>query len=1091
MRSADAHPGPGAAPPEEQSRLLRSLHELSVTTSRSVDADELVKRVAHSACQLLAADAVSLYLWDDSSDCLVPVYSNDPRVDEQPLRPGEGAAGQALARLEPILVQDYATYEHAVPWASRRGLQSVEAVPLLVGDRPIGVLVASFYHRVPLGPNEERLLALLAAHLAPALEAARLYAASDLERQRERVLREITQALAANLTEREVLALAVRHSARLLRAPYARIWLLEPDGELSCAAAEGFVHSGTFSRRLERDSTSGRVARQQIVNLENAPAETSWRFNREFGERTGLSAYLGAGLWRAGQSLGVLEVMRQTQRRFDPSEEQLLVSVANAVAVAVSNARTHAAVERLAREAERRATALAESELLLRSVYDAIGSGVLVFDSQELVINANAAAEEILGRNVTSLVGMHSGDFKPAIGKDGSPMPPDQRPFAVAARTGVAVRKIVFQIERPDGQRRWVQVDAVPLFDGEGDLRRVISSFIDITDRKRSEAALHERDTILEAVAFAAEQLLTAPDWEQSIDAVLRELGAATGVSRVYIVPGAAEEPEGFGAHQWTAGGISPRQLDSQSGSYLQASGLHRWEAILREGSIVQGQSSQFPPDEQEVLASQGVCSLMVVPVFAGETWWGFVGFDDCREERTWAVGAVEVVRTAAGTIGAAILRRRAEAERLQLVREQSARAAAEAAQARFAFLAEASRLLAASLDYTTTLQSVAHLAVPTLADYCAVDMRQPDGSVWRVATAHVDPETEDWLRARGLGQVTDPNGPDRVARVIRTGEPLLFRSLPEEGTPAWVREARRVAPDRPIHFTSGLMVPLYTRAGLAGVITCLALRQRRPYDARDLSLAQDLARRCSMAIENADLYREAREAISIRDEFLSVAAHELKTPMTSLRGYAQLLEREFQRSESPNPVRAARAALTIQVQADKLARLVGQLLDVSRIQSGMLAIQREQTDVTELVRGAVDAARNQLREHTILFDAPGGLVLEIDPLRIEQVVTNLLDNAIKYSPEGGQIEVSVSADDGFVDLSVRDHGVGVPIEHRGHIFDRFYQAHAGGPLTSMAGMGLGLYISRQIVELHGGSITAEYPDDGGTRLNVKLPRLA
>jgi signal transduction histidine kinase len=111
-----------------------------------------------------------------------------------------------------------------------------------------------------------------------------------------------------------------------------------------------------------------------------------------------------------------------------------------------------------------------------------------------------------------------------------------------------------------------------------------------------------------------------------------------------------------------------------------------------------------------------------------------------------------------------------------------------------------------------------------------------------------------------------------------------------------------------------------------------------------------------------------------------------------------------------------------------------------------------------------------------------------LDPLRIEQVLTNLLDNAIKYSPDGGQIHISLSREADNVRLSVRDHGVGVPVEHRGHIFDRFYQAHAGGPLTSMAGMGLGLYISRQIVELHGGSIDAEFPDDGGTRLVVSLP---
>src|SRR5205085_1263978 len=158
----------------------------------------------------------------------------------------------------------------------------------------------------------------------------------------------------------------------------------------------------------------------------------------------------------------------------------------------------------------------------------------------------------------------------------------------------------------------------------------------------------------------------------------------------------------------------------------------------------------------------------------------------------------------------------------------------------------------------------------------------------------------------------------------------------------------------------------------------------RAAFDTRDLNLAQDLARRCSMAIDNAQLYRDAREAISVRDEFLSVAAHELKTPMTSLRGYAQLLGREFERDEVPNPERARRAAVTIQVQADKLGRLVSQLLDISRIQSGRLAIERKPTDLAQLVRDVVESAATQLQQHPVVGLLPNELVLEIDPLRIE-----------------------------------------------------------------------------------------------------------
>ncbi|MDQ6674131.1 MAG: GAF domain-containing protein [Chloroflexota bacterium] len=1074
---------PGTRPedaPGVEARLLRTLYELSVPAGVALNPGELIKLVAQRACDLLHGDAVALYLWDEAAGTLVPAYSNDPRqpIEDQPLLPGQGAAGLAVRHRRPVVVDDYEHWENAVAWGVALGIKSVEAVPLMVGDRSVGALIVRFYNeRRILGPEEERILVLLAAQVAPALEAARLYATSTLERQHERALREITQALAANLDERDVLDLAVGYGATLLEAPYARIWLFEESGELSCAAAEGFVQQDTFELRLAHDSTSGRVAREQVVNLANAPVEASWKFDREFGERTGLGAYLGAGLWRAGESLGVLEVMRHTGHRFTPVEEQLLVSLANAVAVAVSNARDHAAVQRLAHEAEERASAVAESEVLLRSVYEAIGSGVLVFDGAGTIVNANAAAADILGRRVGELLGMRAQDFNAGVTEDGAPV--RDEPLHLRAVEGrQAVRKVAFGITRPDGGRRWLQVDAVPLFGQDGALRSVILSFIDITDTRRSEEALHQRDAILEAVAFAAERLLTAAEWEHSIDDVLRQFGVALGVSRVYIVP--AAQPEGLAEtarhHEWTAEQVQPRPQPTDYLPYLTSAGLGRWENVLREGGIIQGRLASFPDDEQAILAAQGVCSLVVVPIFVGQAWWGFVGFDDCREERGWPAGTVEALKTAAGTIGAAIFRRRAEAERLQLVREQSARAEAEAAQRRLAFLADASEALAVSLDFEVTLQSVADLVVPAFADYCRIDILEANGTLRRIATAA---DARFGADANTLASPPIDAASDHpVAVVTRTGCPLLAPPGLQPFTHAG--DARHA---------SCLIVPLVTSAGPTGALTWRLSDARPAYELQDLQLAHDLARRCALAIDNARLYTQARAAVSIRDEFMSVAAHELKTPMTSLRGYAQLLGREFDRGAAADPVRLRRAALTIQVQSDKLARLVGQLLDLSRIEAGKLAIERKPTDLSALVRDVVDAARSQLKQHELVASLPEAVWVPIDPLRIEQVVTNLLDNAIKYSPEAGRIDVALSEYAQRVEFSVQDHGLGVAPEHRTHIFDRFYQAHAGGALTSMAGMGLGLYISRQIVDLHRGTIRAEFPVEGGTRFVVSLPR--
>jgi len=1064
--------------PEFEARLLRTLYEISVPAGHARDPGELVKLVAERACDLLRGDAVSVYLWDDAARVLLPAYSNDPRqpVEAQPLLPGQGAAGLAVQHRRPIVVEDYAHWDNAVEWCVGLGVKSVEAVPLMVGDRSVGALTVRFYNeRRDLGPDEERILVLLAAQIAPALEAARLDAASSLARQHERALGEITQALATNLDERQVLDLAVGYAASLLDAPYARIWLVEESGELSCAAARGFLESDTFERKLAHDGTSGQVARQQVVSLANAPAEAGWKFNREFGQHTGLGAYLGAGLLRAGESLGVLEVMHHSRHRFTTPEEQLLVSLANAVAVAVSNAREHAAVQRLVHEAEERARSSAGSELLLRSVYEAIGSGVLVFDAAGKIINANTAAEEILGRRVEELVGMRSGDFSLGVGEDGAPLRVQDQPDLRAVEEGQVLRKVVLGIIRPDQESRWLQVDAVPLFRQDGALTSVIVSFIDVTDSRRTEEAVHQRDVILEAVAFAAQRLLTAAEWEHSIDDVLRHLGVVLGLSRVYIVPAAQDEQDAETArhHEWTADQIPPSPRPTGDRPYLDSLGLERWELVLRDGGIIQGGLATFPTDEQGVLAAQGVCSLVVVPIFVGPSWWGFVRFDDCRTERAWPSGTLEALKTAASTIGAAIFRRRAEAERLQLVREQAARAEAEAAQRRLAFLAGASEALAVSLDLETTLQSVAELVVPGLADCCFFDILESDGSIRRIAAAVSG--------GSGVAASTAASSllDEAVSAMMRTGQPVL---APPEPRPFFqTREGRR---------ESCLIVPLVTSARVTGALTWRVSPARPVYELKDLRLAQDVARRCALAIDNARLYAEARAAISLRDEFMSVAAHELKTPMTSLRGYAQLLSREFDAGAAANPVRARRAVATIQVQADKLARLVSQLLDISRIEAGKLAIERKPADLSALLRDVIQAARSQLEEHRLTARLPDELWLSIDPLRIEQVATNLLDNAIKYSPDGGPIDVALTEFADHAEMSVQDHGLGVAPEHRAHIFDRFYQAHPGGALTSMAGMGLGLYISHQIVELHKGTIRAEFPDGGGTTFVVSLPRL-
>jgi len=243
-------------------------------------------------------------------------------------------------------------------------------------------------------------------------------------------------------------------------------------------------------------------------------------------------------------------------------------------------------------------------------------------------------------------------------------------------------------------------------------------------------------------------------------------------------------------------------------------------------------------------------------------------------------------------------------------------------------------------------------------------------------------------------------------------------------------------------------------------------------------------------ALEAERAAREAAEAaMRVRDEFLSIASHELKTPLTSLLGQAQLMRRVLERDGQLDAERAAQAVRSITGQGTKLARLINQLFDVSRLEAGKLLIERQPTDLTALVQQAVAEAQSRSAQHTITLQVAEAVQAEVDPLRVEQVLTNLLDNAVKYSPDGGPIEVTLArADDATVELCVRDHGLGIPPEQCGEIFERFYQAHAH---DHRSGLGLGLYISRQIVERHGGQIGVKCPPDDGARFTVRLPLAA
>lgn len=266
-----------------------------------------------------------------------------------------------------------------------------------------------------------------------------------------------------------------------------------------------------------------------------------------------------------------------------------------------------------------------------------------------------------------------------------------------------------------------------------------------------------------------------------------------------------------------------------------------------------------------------------------------------------------------------------------------------------------------------------------------------------------------------------------------------------------------------------------------------VALKRARDMLQRELtSTSSDLE---ELAREVVERRHEAVAALEVRDEFVREAAHELRTPVTNVLGTAQLVMRDLDRDVPPDMVRLRRNVGIIEHQAQRISRLVNHLLDLPHLGGTELAFQRRPIDLVSLAHSAVTSIQAMTEDHQLSVRAHTPVIAAVDEHAIKEVLGDLLENAVKYSPNGGPIEVDVTTmDPAVARLEVRDYGVGVEPENRAHLFERFFQAHPGQHFAGHVGLGLGLYISRLIVEQHGGEIFAEFPTDGGTRIVVCLP---
>ncbi|HEU4880679.1 MAG TPA: MHYT domain-containing protein [Longimicrobium sp.] len=452
-------------------------------------------------------------------------------------------------------------------------------------------------------------------------------------------------------------------------------------------------------------------------------------------------------------------------------------------------------------------------------------------------------------------------------------------------------------------------------------------------------------------------------------------------------------------------------------------------------------------------------------------------------------------------------------------------------------FLAEASRVLSSSLDTEITLRTVARLAVPTLADWCAVDVLTEDGEVQRLAVEHVDPEKVRLALEIEERWPSDRTAPQGVHHVMRTGEAEMMEDIPESLLTAGARDPEHLRMIRALGLRSYVCVPLMVRRRVLGALTLVHAESGRSYTPADLALAEELAGRAAVAIDNARLYTEteesriqleqqtaeleeaqaememahdelqranedleertreserareaADEANAAKSAFLATMSHELRTPLNAIAGYTQLIDMGIH-----GPVSEAQREALDKIHRNQthLLGLINDVLNFAKIEAGQVQYDVDDVPLNATLSAVEALVEPQLRAKGLRYRYGGGdpsLTVRADRERMEQVVLNLLSNAVKFTDRGGQVELSWEVQGGAVRINVCDTGRGIPPDKLEAIFEPFIQVDPA--LTRSAeGTGLGLAISRDLARAMKGDLTARSAEGQGSVFTLTLPQ--
>lgn len=681
-------------------------------------------------------------------------------------------------------------------------------------------------------------------------------------------------------------------------------------------------------------------------------------------------------------------------------------------------------IEALCREVERLTVLASRDHGLVASILEASPYGIIVSDPQGKLVLQNHAAERIWAGSASADDVAGWGKYR-GFHADGRPYEGRDWAMARCLATGETVQPAETHIRRFDDSEGVVLGGAAPIRGTSGELEGAVSIFADVTKIKQTEEELRLTSALHYTTLKSIGDAVIATDPE----------GKTTFLNPV------AERLTG-----WSANDARGRPLDE---IFLVVNERTRGEvespveAVLREGQG--GQAA----DDMLLIAKSGAEIAIdgsAAPIF------------ESADQRQIA-GVVLVFRD--------VTEKR---------REESRRA----------FLSDASAVLASSLEYVPTLTKVAELAVPVVADWCAVDIVERGGAVSRVATAHVDPAKVHFARELERRYPADPTSPHGVHAVLRSGNSVLMSEIPPSLLAELAVDEEHLRLICELGLKSAMVVPLRARGKVLGVMTFASAESNRTFGEADLTLAEELATRAALAVDNASLYREAQEASRAKDEFLATISHELRTPLNAMLGWASLLQSPDMPAE-----KRLRGLETIERNAKAQSRLIEDLLDVSRIISGKVRLELANVDMVTVVEAAAEAIRPTALAKGVSVDVaidPSATEVTGDAARLQQILWNLLSNAVKFTPKSGTVSVRLARVDSQMQIRVADTGMGIEPAFLPHVFERFRQANAA-TTRSQSGLGLGLAIVRHLVELHGGTVSATSAGlTYGSEFQIRLP---